>query len=89
MSDDTLYEIDKGYAVKPRRHPDENAQAAWNQVLDVLKMLSDMTHAGARIRITRSPVFPNADHKALAQQAIAHMVENILQDAEVVDVSRD
>lgn len=81
---DEPYELDPGYAMRPRRSPNEQAQAAWHQVLCVLTMLSDMVHGGAKVTITRSPVFPNADHKALLRNRVADMVETILRDAELV-----
>ncbi len=85
MNTETEYVLADGPLVKPRHHPDKNAQDAWDQVLKVLTMLCDMTSDGARVRVTRSPIFPNADHKLLAQEAVTHMVEHILANAEVVD----
>ncbi len=70
--------------VKPRT-PDADAQAAWHQVMCVLRMLEDMVAAGARVRLTRSKVFPNADHSDLMVRAIVIMIRNILRNAEVVD----
>ncbi len=83
--DDGLYEIDPDFSVQPRRSPDENAQAAWDQVLAVLKMLDDMIEAGARIKISKSPLFPPHINKALLVQGVANMVGRILRDAEVVE----
>jgi hypothetical protein len=70
--------------VQPRRTPDENAQAAWEQILAVKQMLDDMVYAGARLRITRSPVFPKADHKLLMRESFDHWLDRILADAEIV-----
>ena len=85
MTDAPDYDLDPHFAVKPRRSADENAQAAWHQVLSVLAMLDDMAHAGARIRITRSPIFPAADHKALLKEGIVSRLDRILQGAEVIE----
>ncbi len=70
--------------VKPRT-PNADAQTAWRQVMCVLRMLEDMTVAGARVRLTRSKVFPGVDHADLMARAVNTMVRNILRNAEVVE----
>jgi hypothetical protein len=84
MTEAPLWELSKESIVQPRR-PNELAQADWDQILAVKQMLDDRVHAGARIRITRSPVFPNADHKLLMKEAFVDWLDRVLADAELVD----
>jgi hypothetical protein len=71
--------------VQPRRTPDENAQAAWDQVLDVLQMLDGMVKDGAKIRLSRMIASPSVDVRQYMVQALAAKVGRILANAKISD----
>jgi hypothetical protein len=82
---DALWEVDKNPLVQPRHTLDEQAQAAWNQVLAVMRMLDDMTMEGARIRLSRMAAAPDVDPRQEMVRALAAMAGRILAKAKVVD----
>lgn len=87
MTDDELIAAceDRGIPVARPRSNDEALRNMWEQVHGLLRMMTDLVDAGARLTIVHPAWFaPTCDYKMLTRSAIVGRLDHVLDRAVVV-----